>query len=72
MAGWKHFKEIAAWQHSQTAKVRVYKLLERPKIARDFRFANQLREAARSAPANIAEGFGRFGNKEFSTREISE
>ena len=66
MAGWKSFQEIAAWQHSETAKIRVYKLLERPKIARDFKLANQLREAARSGPANITEGFGRFGNKEFA------
>ena len=36
------------------------------RFRRDFRLANQLREAARSAPANIAEGFGRFGNKEFA------
>lgn len=66
MAGWKDFREIAAWQHAETAKIRVYALLERPKIRRDFRLATQLREAARSAPANLAEGFGRFGNKEFA------
>ena len=66
MAGWKDFREIAAWQHAEAAKIRVYALLERPKIHRDFRLATQLREAARSAPANLAEGFGRFGNKEFA------
>jgi four helix bundle protein len=66
MAGWKDFREIAAWQHAEKAKLRVYELLERPEIKRDFRLATQLREAARSAPANIAEGFGRFGNKEFA------
>jgi four helix bundle protein len=66
MAGWKDFREIAAWQHAEKSKIRVYTLLERPKIKRDFRLATQLREAARSAPANIAEGFGRFGNKEFA------
>jgi four helix bundle protein len=27
---------------------------------------NQLYDAARSGPSNIAEGFGRFGNKEFA------
>ena len=66
MAGWKDFREIAAWQHAEKAKIRVYTLLERPRLKRDFRLATQLREAARSAPANIAEGFGRFGNKEFA------
>jgi len=66
MAGWKHFEEIAAWQHSYQVKLRVYALLERSKIKRDIKLTAQLRESARSAPSNIAEGFGRFGNKEFA------
>jgi four helix bundle protein len=66
MAGWKDFREIAAWQHAQTLKLRVYAFLERPGVKRDFKYCEQLREAARSGPGNIAEGFGRFGNKEFA------
>lgn len=66
MAGWNDFREIAAWQHAQAVKIRVYDLLERPRIKRDYEYSRQLRDAARSAPANIAEGFGRFGNKEFA------
>ena len=66
MAGWKDFREIAAWQHAQAVKLRMYALLERPRIKQDFEYAKQLRAAARSGPANIAEGFGRFGNKEFA------
>ena len=60
MAGWKRFEEIAAWQHSYRVKLRVYTLLERPKVKRDLKLTTQLRESARSAPSNIAEGFGRF------------
>ena len=66
MAGWKDFREIAAWQFAQQVKLRVYAFVEQPKVQRNFAFRNQLAEAARSAPANIAEGFGRFGNKEFA------
>lgn len=66
MAGWKDFREIVAWQRAQMVKLRVYRLLEDPRIKGDYRFCDQLRDAARSAPANIAEGFGRFGNKEFA------
>jgi four helix bundle protein len=66
MAGWKSFEEIAAWQHSRAVKQRVYVLLKRPALHRDVKLATQLRESARSAPGNIAEGFGRFGNKEFA------
>jgi len=40
--------------------------VERPQVKRKYEFCDQLREAARSAPTNIAEGFGRFGNKQFA------
>jgi four helix bundle protein len=66
MAGWKDFREIAAWQLASQVKLRVYSILERPALKRSFSFRDQLADAARSAPSNIAEGFGRFGNKEFA------
>ena len=31
-----------------------------------FKFHDQLSDSAPSAPRNIAEGFGRFGNREFA------
>jgi four helix bundle protein len=34
-------------------------------VARDFGFCDQIRESARSAPANIAEGFGKYDPPEF-------
>lgn len=66
MAGWKHFREIAAWQHSHAVKIHVYAFLDRHDVRRKYKFSEQLADAARSAPSNIAEGFGRFGNKEFA------
>ena len=33
---------------------------------RDLEFRNQIRNAAASAPRNVAEGFGRYNPKEFS------
>jgi four helix bundle protein len=66
MAGWKDFREIVAWQLAEQLKLRVYALIERPQIKRRFSLHDQLGDAARSAPSNIAEGFGRFGNKEFA------
>ena len=66
MAGWKDFREIAAWRYSHDLKIRVDEFLARPGIRTKFRLHDQLSDAARSAPANIAEGFGRFGNKEFA------
>jgi four helix bundle protein len=66
MAGWKDFREISAWRLSHEVKLLVDVFLERPEVQRKFRFREQLSDAARSGPANIAEGFGRFGNKEFA------
>ena len=66
MAGWKDFREIAAWQHARALKIRVDGLIKRPEFNGLYRYCDQLSDAARSGPANIAEGFGRHGNKEFA------
>ena len=66
MAGWKDFREIAAWQRAEELKVRVYRFLDRPAVRRQFAYCDDMARAARSGPSNIAEGFGRFGNKEFA------
>ena len=66
MAGWKDFREIAAWQRAEELKLRVYNFLERPNVRRKYDYCDDMARAARSAPSNIAEGFGRFGNKEFA------
>ncbi len=44
----------------------AFELLRRPEAARDFKFRDQLLDAARSAPRNIAEGFARYKHKEFA------
>ena len=66
MSGWKDFQEIAAWQLARALKIRVDEYLKRPEFKHRFRFCDQLSDSARSAPANIAEGFGRHGNREFA------
>ncbi len=62
----RHFTELVCWQLSNELKARVYDLIARPRVARDFKFCDQIRESARSAPANIAEGFGKFDPPEFA------
>jgi four helix bundle protein len=66
MAGFKDFRDIGAWQLARDLKLLAYELLSRPEVARDFGFRDQLSDAARSAPRNIAEGFARFKHKEFA------
>ena len=66
MAGWKDFREIAAWQYARDLKLRVDEYLERPHVKKKYRLYEQLYDAVRSGPSNIAEGFGKYGNKEFA------
>ncbi len=41
-------------------------ILDRPPASQDRKFCEEARDAALSSPRNIAEGFGRFGNREFA------
>jgi len=66
MSGFRDFREIAAWRLSREVKLMAYELLATPEVARDFKFRDQLVDAARSAPRNIAEGFARYKHKEFA------
>jgi four helix bundle protein len=66
MAGWKDFREIAAWQYARDLKLRVDEYLERPNVKNKYKLHDQLYDAVRSGPSNIAEGFGKYGNKEFA------
>lgn len=66
MAGARHFRELDCWQLATELKLALYQLAERPTVRKDFRFYNQLRDAAASAPRNIAEGFGRRTHPDFA------
>ena len=66
MAGFRDFREIVAWQRSREVRTLAYKLLKGPDASKDFKFRDQLRDASRSAPRNIAEGFARYKHKEFA------
>ena len=56
----KSFRELVVWQLAFELKSQVIALLQNGPASKDFRFRDQLADAARSVPANIAEGFGRF------------
>ena len=66
MSGAKDFRELACWQLASEFKLRIYRVVERPAVRMDFRFADQIRDAAASAPRNIAEGFGRRTHPDFA------
>lgn len=67
MAGFKRFEDIVGWQLSHALKLRVDEFIARPDFKRNRKFVDQISDAARSGPRNIAEGHMRgFKHKEFA------
>jgi four helix bundle protein len=64
--GVRSFRELHCWQFCRALKVRVYAITAAPPASIDVDFCCQIRRSARSAPRNIAEGFGRFTHREMS------
>lgn len=59
----ERFEDIIAWQKARILSVDIYKTFEKSK---DFGFKDQIQRASVSIMNNIAEGFDRQTNKEFS------
>ena len=62
----RHYTELDCWTLANTLKLRIYRFTNRPRVRRDVRFCEQIREAAASAPANISEGFARRTHADFA------
>jgi four helix bundle protein len=60
------FEDILAWQKARELIKEVYAHAKLGAFAKDFGLKDQIQRAAVSAMANIAEGFDRGGDKEFS------
>ena len=58
-------EDLRIWQNARTISRMIYAITRREEFVKDFRFVQQIRAAAGSIMDNIAEGFGRGGNKEF-------
>jgi four helix bundle protein len=66
VAGARHFRELVCWQLAYELKKELSLVAARARVKGDFKFHEQLRDAARSAPRNIAEGFGRRTHADFA------
>jgi len=55
----KSYRDLECWQLGVQLRNETLAFVARRDVARDLKFCDQLTDAARSAPANIAEGFGR-------------
>ena len=66
MAKFEGFEEIEAWKKAYDVTLRVYRLTDNGRFAKDFGLRDQIRRASVSIMANIAEGHGRRSNAEFA------
>lgn len=64
MTKYKSFEEMPMWQKAHELAVEVFQVSERFPRKEDYGLTSQLRRAALSIPANIAEAFGRFHYKD--------
>ena len=55
-----HFKDIEAWKLARKLRIAVYSVIKKLPAEEKYDLASQLRRAAISCTANIAEGYGRF------------
>jgi four helix bundle protein len=61
----KSFKELEVWQRAVQMAASVYRITERFPPSERYVLTPQIRKAAVSVPANIAEGWGRGSAKEY-------
>ena len=66
MGKFERFEDIKAWQMARELVKGIYVISRETNIAKDFGFRDQIRKSAVSTMANIAEGFERYSNKEFT------
>lgn len=59
------FEELECWKSTKELTVLVYEICENEQFKSEFFAKDQLKRASLSSMNNIAEGFGRFSNKEF-------
>lgn len=65
MATIKRFDDLESWKNARVFVKEIYKATNIVALQNDFGFQDQIRRASISVMNNIAEGFGRFNNKEF-------
>ena len=62
----KNFEDLEIWQLARRLTQEIYTLGRTPKFAKDYALKDQMQRAAVSIMSNVAEGFERGGNQEFT------
>ncbi|TCJ18801.1 four helix bundle protein [Flaviaesturariibacter flavus] len=65
MPTFKRIEDIEAWQLARSLFREILQICEETGLAKDFKLRDQIKASSGSVMDNIAEGFGRGGNKEF-------
>ena len=60
------FEDLEIWQIARELYKYVFRLTSKASFDKDRKLRNQMRSSSGSMSDNVAEGFGRCGNKEFS------
>ncbi len=61
----RSFQDLIVWQKSLLLAEYIYEATRRRNFATDYGLRDQIQKAAVSTMSNIAEGHGRFTNKDF-------
>lgn len=61
----KTYRDLKVWQHSMDLVTDIYQLTKSLPDHEKYGLISQIRRAAISIPANIAEGYGRKHRKEY-------
>jgi four helix bundle protein len=62
----QHYKDLDCWQLAHELKLEIFAFTARMPAKADRDFCHDIRRSARSAPSNIAEGFGRETHRDFA------
>jgi four helix bundle protein len=60
------FEEIDVWNLSRSLVKEIYNITHEKPLSKDFGLRDQIRRCAISIPSNIAEGYERKSNNEFT------
>jgi len=58
------YRKLSVYQKAMDLVVEIYKLLKKFPLEERYALCDQIRRASISIPSNIAEGMGRFSDKE--------
>ena len=65
MDGADRFEDLLTWRLMYELSLEVWKFTREPRVSRNFKYCDQIRDSSDSAHRNVAEGFGRYNPTEF-------